>query len=205
MTASVALKLRDDSFQPKVKLQVLIYADLQGVDFMLPSMMQNRNGPFVTRPMLAYFMQGCIEGKDDKVDIFLENGHISPEAKKAGLPYLDLSKLPAKYLVGYQKPDTDSGNRTLWIDMRDKIMNAYYSPMLAPVLDDLPPAFVFSGEYDPLRDEGFLYTSRLQEAGVKVTHRHSDIGIHGIISFADNIPEADAILSDIAAFIGENV
>jgi len=49
LAAAVALKLRDDEFQPAIKLQVLVYPMLQGLDFRLPSMIQNENSPGLPR------------------------------------------------------------------------------------------------------------------------------------------------------------
>jgi acetyl esterase len=44
--------------------------------------------------------------------------------------------------------------------------NPYASPLRAESFKGLPPAFVFTGEKDPLRDEGEEYVGKLREAGV---------------------------------------
>ena len=73
------------------------------------------------------------------------------------------------------------------------------SPLCAPDLSGLPPAFVLTAGFDPLRDEGEAYAARLQAAGVRTAHRCHESMIHGFVSITGLIASAEAGLAEAAA------
>ncbi|MDA0228596.1 MAG: alpha/beta hydrolase [Proteobacteria bacterium] len=77
------------------------------------------------------------------------------------------------------------------------------SPLRATDLTRLPPAFVLTAGFDPLRDEGDAYAKRLAEAGVAVQHKCYENMIHGFASITGLIESAEAGLYDSAAALRE--
>ena len=72
-------------------------------------------------------------------------------------------------------------------------VSPYAAPSRAEDLSTLPPAYVSTMEFDPLRDEGILYALRMLQAGVSV-ELHSYAGtFHG----SGLLPHADASLRNV--------
>jgi len=205
LATAVSLKLRDDTFEPAVQLQVLIYPFLQGLDLQLPSYIQYQHGPLRTQSMMAFFIASYVEGSDERRSAFLNNDHVAPSVKKMKEPYIDVTKLPSDFVVGYEKPSVETGNETMWNELKDKLLNPYFSPLVAERLDGLPRTYMFTAEYDVLRDEGFLYVDRLASSGVKVEHVHSEITVHAGLTIFLALPEVDEIFSDMTKFIAQNL
>jgi len=80
-------------------------------------------------------------------------------------------------------------------------VNPYASPLRAPSLAGLPPAYVVTDEHDPLRDEGFAYADRLRAARVPVEHRHYGSQIHGFFTFTGVLDDADKAVSEAGSAI----
>ncbi|MGI9019103.1 MAG: alpha/beta hydrolase [Solirubrobacterales bacterium] len=73
------------------------------------------------------------------------------------------------------------------------------SPILAPDLAGLAPAFVLTCGFDPLRDEGEAYAERLREAGVPVTQRREADLVHGFINAVGLGGRAEEAMGEAAA------
>ena len=67
-------------------------------------------------------------------------------------------------------------------------VSAYAAPSRAKDLAGLPPAYISTMEFDPLRDEGILYALALMEAGVSVEVHSFPGTFHG----SSLVPQADA-------------
>jgi acetyl esterase len=73
------------------------------------------------------------------------------------------------------------------------------SPMKAPDLSGLPPAFVVTAEFDPLRDQGMEYAEALAAAGVPVTAEVYDGMFHGFFAMTALIDAAKVAFDDAVA------
>jgi acetyl esterase len=72
------------------------------------------------------------------------------------------------------------------------------SVLQAPDLSGLPPAYVATAGFDPLRDEGEAFAARLREAGVPVAlRRHPDL-VHTFANLTAICPSARAAMLEAA-------
>lgn len=75
----------------------------------------------------------------------------------------------------------------------------YASPLRAEHHRGLPPAFVVTAEFDPLRDEGEAYARRLAESGTPVECKRYDGTIHGFCWMPGVLDKGRQALDDTAA------
>ena len=74
--------------------------------------------------------------------------------------------------------------------------NPLASPLRAGDLSGLPPAFIITAEFDPLRDEGEAYAARLREAGVRARCTRYDGMFHGFFSMGEGIDKAKGAMAE---------
>jgi acetyl esterase/lipase len=73
------------------------------------------------------------------------------------------------------------------------------SPLRAPDLSRLPPAFVVTCEFDPLRDEGIAYAQALAAAGVPSRHITARGHTHTSLTMVDVVVSGAAHRAEMAS------
>jgi acetyl esterase len=71
------------------------------------------------------------------------------------------------------------------------------SPALHPNLAGLPPCFITTCEFDPLRDEGEAYGATLRANGIAAENKRYDGLIHGAASMAGLVDGGRQMLADV--------
>lgn len=99
----------------------------------------------------------------------------------------DLAMMVQLYLAGH--------------DPRDPLV----SPLHAPDLHGLPPAFIATAEHDVLRDDGTRYADRLRAADVRVRLVNYPDVPHGFLSQPKLCPGAADALADTVEEIGQRL
>lgn len=113
---------------------------------------------------------------------------VAPSHTHNGQGYL-LTADSIAYFRGHYMPDAGQ-----WTDWRA-------SPLLAEDLSHLPPAFVLTAGFDPLRDEGRQYADALSAAGVATQYVCFERQIHGFITMGRIIDEANTALALCASML----
>lgn len=104
-----------------------------------------------------------------------------------------LRKRDVEWFLGqYTTPDTD-------------LSDPYLSPVQAPDLGNLPPAFLVMAGKDPLRDDGIAYAKRLKEAGNTVEHVVYENDIHGFITLSKYSESGKVALDRIVKAFSEKL
>ncbi|MGH8218530.1 MAG: alpha/beta hydrolase [Steroidobacteraceae bacterium] len=82
---------------------------------------------------------------------------------------------------------------------RTDLVDERVSPLRASDLAGLPPAYVHTAEFDPMRDEGRAYADALECAGVRVSYTCHPGMIHHFYAMCGAIPSARRALEEAGA------
>ena len=93
----------------------------------------------------------------------------------------------------------------LYLQSREQGAHPHASPIRAPSLAGLPKAYVITGEYDLLRDEGEAFAARLQQAGVAVDRRRYDDMNHGFLNWVGLVDRSTEAMDAIGAWMRQSL
>lgn len=118
-------------------------------------------------------------------------------------PVVDRDLTLPSYVENADAPGlTTSSMRWYWeMYLGERAPDPYVVPMTAGDLSGLPPAFVHTAEYDPLRDEGKRYADALAAAGTSSEYRCAGRMIHGFMRARFAGPGAAAEFEAICDFL----
>lgn len=140
---------------------------------------KDRKGPNIWRQLLIYPAIDTLTS--------IEKSPYESIRKNAQAPVLT-SSLTKSFWEHYLEKETDAEN-------------IYASPIKAKELSGLPKAFVITAEYDPIRDEGEAYASRLREGGVAVQMIRYNGMCHGFLNLP--LPNNEQIMKSIGEWLND--
>lgn len=79
--------------------------------------------------------------------------------------------------------------------------NPLVSPSYYENLEKLPPVYLITAQFDPLRDEGEAFAKQLTSAGVDCTFRRYDGVIHGFFANPMFGSKGDGAVNDVATYL----
>ncbi|XP_074642691.1 neutral cholesterol ester hydrolase 1-like [Tubulanus polymorphus] len=209
LAAGVALKLNEDVNATKPNLQVLIYPMLQGIDFSLPSHVVNSKymPELNSIELTAEEFLGYMGITDKSVrDAMTSNNHLSSILKRNYRKFIDYKLLDEKLIHADYKPvDLDGGDARISSRLEPFIMNPLFTPIIATNLAGLPKTHVIVAGYDVLRDEALIYVERLKQAKVPVSLEYYEKGFHGMLSQIGDFEISDKCMSDLIAYLKQNL
>ncbi|TCL56256.1 acetyl esterase/lipase [Kineothrix alysoides] len=105
-------------------------------------------------------------------------------------------------LTGIGSDESNERDAAFYVQGQYDLKNPYISPMLGKK-EGLPKTLMIQAEYDGLRLEGEYYAKLLKESGVPVRMiRYCNVS-HGFVDQIGLLPQAEAAINEIAAFINE--
>ncbi len=120
-------------------------------------------------------------------------------------PFLDLvSDTPSRLAFGkgyFMDLAPMARDLALCFPDNAELADPLVSPLRADDFSGLPAAHIHTAEYDPMRDEGALYASRLTEAGVETRYMCHSGMIHQFLAMGGAVPRALPALREVGAAV----
>ncbi|XP_054556986.1 arylacetamide deacetylase-like 2 isoform X2 [Talpa occidentalis] len=183
LAAAVTQQVRNDlKIKHKIKIQALLYPHLQIIDSDLPAHRENEHGILLTRDLAIKFVSLYLT-KDEGFSQAVKRNQFMPLESRHLFKFVNWSTLlPEKYRKDHVYTEPILGRSSFPLPA---LMDIRASPLLAndSQLQNLPSTYILTCQYDIVRDDGLMYVTRLQNAGVQVTHDHIEDGIHGALSY----------------------
>ena len=136
---------------------------------------------------------------------FKNNPGVKIVAQVLIYPWVD-GKIASNSIEQYKEGYLLTKQAMLWFQKtytpkeEDKL-NPEVSPIYHTDFSGLPPAFVLTAEYDPLKDEGKAYADKLTEAGNVVLYKDYKELVHGFFNLPKLSEESIQAYYDIQAFL----
>uniref|UniRef100_A0A8C6IBJ0 AADACL4 family member 4 n=1 Tax=Mus spicilegus TaxID=10103 RepID=A0A8C6IBJ0_MUSSI len=187
VVASISQTLVSTTSLPQIRAQVLIYPVLQVINFLLPSLQQNKNIPLLSKDLLIIFVCNYLSIDLSWGDYMLTGAVIPLDKWKKYRKWLSSDNIPRRLWSQDTQPEfLGHFNEAAYLETKH-IFNPEISLIIADdkTIAQLPEAFLVSCEYDIVRDDTLLYKKRLEDQGVPVTWHHVMDGFHGCVLLFD--------------------
>lgn len=187
-----------------------MYPALQGLDFTLPSYIENENKVYGSRETMATFLLLYMGQDPALAKSLIINNHTSSQMKHRYSSILDTSMLPPEFRMDNAHLGVNDGNLDLELALHSVLLDPLFAPLMASdsQLVGLPDTYVMTTQFDLLRDEGILYSQRLRKAGVDVTWMHYNDTFHGSWGFFNPpflLKGGVDIMRDVTAYLRSNL
>lgn len=179
---------------------------IQAFNFQVPSYITESNELVPGGAVAGMWYIYCTGKSIPPVIELLANKHTSNELKKSKYgKFADVKLIQhPKYKVDDVSPPSNLYNKDLARELEPCLTNPSFSPLMADDLSKLPKTYIMSAEFDILRDENFMYETRLKSAGVDVTHDHLYGTWHGVVSYTRTTAGSES-LQKLIRFLRDNL
>ncbi|XP_013374070.1 PREDICTED: arylacetamide deacetylase [Chinchilla lanigera] len=187
LAAAATQQLFDDpDIKIKPKIQAFIYNALQSLDLDSPSYRENSHMAVLSKSLMVRFWSEYFTTDRALEKAMLSNQHVPAESSHLFKFVNWSSLLPERCRKGHVHTNPTYGSSELF-QKYPGFLDVRAAPLLADDnrLRGLPLTYVLTCQYDVLRDDGLMYVTRLQNAGVQVTHNHVEDRFHGALSLLD--------------------